>query len=610
MGRSFSSWRRCWLVIGIAALLAPTASRAEDAVEILKRTLKEGTFEQARKDVDALDTLSDLRRAFFLSEWPRDLEKKEKDHPEQKKQLLKLRDVVGKKLADRIRASAVGDTDRHIAACIMIAEIAEADQPDQRSPSGKYASQFSDLLLGDKTHKGFVHSSDVRVRQAALHALGKITPNPAEAMPVLRSALKEPELGPRRLAAYALSDLVRNSSFLPRRDESHYDEMTTLNQAVAEAVRVLRLREEDEQVRGYCLQTIQVSARIFTDYRWATKFVAKDELIQFELDNKTKKLVLDPSLQELLQSYQNAMPQFLTLLANGPGPKIKLSALETISQVITSRYELCKELQKKQGKDNPLPRSQLLKEFGTPDPIASLLAGQWAVIPAVLKQTEDIRLKRGVMSLLENVAEDVDATIENKTQEAKITAATIRQFAKAVTPALNDPDRYVRWTAARTLRYISPEYFDDEIVLALGRMLIDQQERDPDLTKAAAMTIESIAQSPFATKAIQSLRTAIADATMDPDNRIAAMKALVAINTKPASRAAANEAFPEVTAAVGAEDVNVRREACLTLGQLGRPRSDEHFRAAINALKAAMRDDDTDIRLNASEAILSITPPR
>jgi HEAT repeat protein len=560
-----------------------------------------------------LKTLSDLRRAYFLGEWPREspreleiLDKKKENAEQvaQKRALIKLRDAVGGRLAQRIRASAMGDVDRQIATCIMIAEIAEKDEPDQRSV--KFASRFSDLLAGTKTEKGLVRDDDVRIRQAALHALGKITPPPSEAMPALRSVLKGDELGPRRLAAYALIDLVKNAAFLPPGDE-----MATINQAVAEAARVLRLPSEDEQVRIYCMQAILTSAWIFTDYRWTSKFdqAVEPGPIQFEQDKKLNKLVLDPPLQELLKSYRDAMPRFVSSLESDPNPKIKLMALDTISQIITSRYKLCKDLQEKHGKEI-LSRSELLKEFNASDPIEPLLAGQWVVIPGVMKNTDDIRLKRGVMSLLERVAEDVEATLATKQQEKAITTKTIRQFVRAITPALSDPDRYVRWTAARTLRYISPEYFEEDVFLALGRMLIDPQQRDPDLSNAAATTIGAIAQGRYATTAITYLRSAIADPTMDADNRIAAMKALVAIGAKAANRAAVNEAFPEVTGAVGSDDLTIRKEACLTLGELGHPGSHELYRAAISALKIAMRDEDADVRLNASEAILSITPPR
>jgi HEAT repeat protein len=125
------------------------------------------------------------------------------------------------------------------------------------------------------------------------------------------------------------------------------------------------------------------------------------------------------------------------------------------------------------------------------------------------------------------------------------------------------------------------------------------------VSAAAAATIEAIAGSPHAGKAVRYLRSAIANTTMDPANRIAAMKALVAIGG-----AGANDAFPELTGAVSDSDSSVRREACLTLGQLGHPATDTIYRAAIAALQQAMRDDDMDVRLTASEAIVAIVRPR
>ncbi len=583
MGRSFSMCKCVWLFFGLgaAAILAP-ALRAEDAVEILKRTLKEGTLEQVAKDTDSLKLLSDLRRGYFLSEWPREslreldslqkeLEKKKEQNAPQiaqvvhKRELLKIRGAMGDRLAQRIRGSAMGNEDRQIAACIMVAELAETEEPQQRAV--KFAARFSEMLVGTKTAKGLVHSRDVRVRQAALHALGKITPLPGAAMPALRSVLKEDELGPRRLAAYALIDLVKNAAFLPREEE-----MATINQTVVEADRVLRRADDDEYVRAYCLQTILTSAMIFTDYRWTSKFgdVLEKPIVQIEFDKNLNRSVLDPGVQELLKSYREALPRVIAALEKDPSPKIRLTALETISQIVSSRYRLCKELQDKHK--DILPRSELLKEFNAPDPIEPLLAGQWVVIPAVLKQTDDVRLKRGVMSLLERVAEDVEATLKAKKQEKAVTAESIRQFVHAVTPALSDPDRYVRWTAARTFRYISPEYLDGEIVVALGRMLIDPHQRDADLSAAAAITIEAMAPSPSAAKAVAFLRPAIADSTMDAENRILSMKALVAISRSAANEWAVNEAFPELIIAVAADEARIRREACLTLGQLGAPR--------------------------------------
>ncbi|HZZ78072.1 MAG TPA: HEAT repeat domain-containing protein [Gemmataceae bacterium] len=582
------------LCVGITVFCLPTLARANDGVEKLKKALKNGRWQQAVSAADRLNTISELRRAYFFTDWLRDAPLDDRDL------LEKARARVEKRLTEAVRRAALTpDADRQIAACILIAELAETEQPDQRSPAGKFASRFTDILVGKKGNDGLVRDADVRIRQAAIHALGKITPPPGLAVPALRLVLKQDELGPRRLAAYALSDLVRNASY-----RSRADEWAVINAAVAEAVAQLGVANQDEQIRGYSIQAIIASSRNITEHRWTTQYKAAEDPIQFELDKKTDKLMLETPLQDLLQSYRAAMPRLVGALESDPSPNIKLTALESVNQIVIARFKITEKLQEKQGK--PLiARSELLRVYHAPDPVDPLLTGSWQAIPGVLKSSNDIRLKRGAMSLLERIAEDIDASIESKKLDKKVTENMLRQFVRAMTPALRDPDRFVRWTAARTLRYLSPEYFDEEVILGLGQMLIDPEQRDPDLTMAAAVTLEAVAAAPYAARAVRYLRSAVGDSTIDTRNRVAAMKALVAIGGK-----AASEAFPEVTSAVSDNDAIVRREACLTLGQLGQADSDQAYRAAVAALKAALRDDDAEVRLNASEAILTITPPR
>ena len=141
-------------------------------------------------------------------------------------------------------------------------------------------------------------------------------------------------------------------------------------------------------------------------------------------------------------------------------------------------------------------------------------------------------------------------------------------------------------------------------------MLIDPQQRDSDLTNAAATTIEaSLPRRRPPQRPSAFLRSAIADPTMDANNRVAAMKALVAIGAKVANQTAANEAFPELTTAVDSDDV-VDPPRSLPDARPTRP--SWHRRAIPRChqrLETAMRDEDMEVRLNASEAILSITPP-
>jgi len=92
MGRFFhcrcASWHRFWLMAGVCALLLPAISRAEDPVDDLRDALKIITHidtatkkvsEKQRKDkrddvkttiIPNLKTISQLRRAYLLVEWP------------------------------------------------------------------------------------------------------------------------------------------------------------------------------------------------------------------------------------------------------------------------------------------------------------------------------------------------------------------------------------------------------------------------------------------------------------------------------------------------------------------------------------------------------------
>ena len=79
--------------------------------------------------------------------------------------------------------------------------------------------------------------------------------------------------------------------------------------------------------------------------------------------------------------------------------------------------------------------------------------------PRVIKNSDDVRLKRGAMSLLERVAEDVEATLATKKQEKAITTETIRQFVRG------DRASAVRFGSHRALdrRPDAPLYFAGKI---------------------------------------------------------------------------------------------------------------------------------------------------
>ena len=91
----------------------------------------------------------------------------------------------------------------------------------------------------------------------------------------------------------------------------------------------------------------------------------------------------------------------------------------------------------------------------------------------------------------------------------------------------------------------------------------------------------------------------------DVENRVKAMKALVSIGV-PAGQAA----LPELLSALSDTEVRIRRAAAESIGQLAQhgPALDaELVKNLKSALQARLRDDDPEVRLNASEAILILS---
>ena len=123
-------------------------------------------------------------------------------------------------------------------------------------------------------------------------------------------------------------------------------------------------------------------------------------------------------------------------------------------------------------------------------------------------------------------------------------------------------------------------------------------DADSDVSKAAAVTLEKLGK--YAQDAVPELGHMIANSdpanrAWDPDNRLAAMKALLAIGPE---RSAA--AIPKLIAALADQDPRIRRQAAETLGVFGPTAS------ALPTLWQALRDDDSEVRLHASEAIMNI----
>jgi HEAT repeat protein len=160
--------------------------------------------------------------------------------------------------------------------------------------------------------------------------------------------------------------------------------------------------------------------------------------------------------------------------------------------------------------------------------------------------------------------------------------------APALVRSLSDPNRFVRWAAARTLGRMAPEDAR-EAVPALAR-LINPWE-DLSVRMAAITTLGHY--GPAAKSAVPVLASAINKS--DVDLRVAAINALEAIGTDAAP------GLPAIGRALQDSSPQVRATAARALGRFGPLAVDQ-----LPALNKVLNDPAEEVRRGASEAILSI----
>ncbi len=580
----------------LALTLFGTTAAASDTVEKLREVLKTGSIEPTQQEIIAqkqkirtvvqqLRYIGDIRQAYFLKDWNNPT-----DAAEIRAEFENIKKEVGEMLYKRIFAAAQGEELQQLAAAMHVVEIAENDVPIERKPAGKFAAAFAPILIGKN---GLVKNPSITVRQAAIHALGKITPSPDAALDSLDDVLRNDQLGPRRLAAYALYDLVKNAHYLNREQE-----LRTLERSILAAG--FGLTDADDQVRGHCLEAIKLAAERNIDYPWLI-----DPMQLTVIDGK---VIPAKAFVKVVEAYAKATPKLLQSLSD-PNPNIKLTAMMALEKISLARARVISRIADKTAEVNPaqnLTRAQVLKKNGIPDSLGNMVEKGWLTVAHLLQRGPDAEssgVRQRAAQLLEVLAEEIDLT---SAELHKNNARERRRFADAVTAGLLDTDRFVRLTSTRMLRAIEPSLIDRESVIAIGYILVDHKQNDADLSDAAAKTLESIAKnkdgSRVASAAAPFLQAVLIDPKKDDETRTGAIKALIAIGGSESRKA-----IPQIIQVLGSSDVRVRRIAAEALGRLGRSDDAQVVEGALRALRAALRDDDAEVRLNSTEAILSIS---
>jgi HEAT repeat protein len=165
----------------------------------------------------------------------------------------------------------------------------------------------------------------------------------------------------------------------------------------------------------------------------------------------------------------------------------------------------------------------------------------------------------------------------------------------ALVRALRDPNKFVRWAAARTLGKLAPRQGDD-VVPALLRLLDDREDLGVRITAAKAIREYGKASSPAVKQTVPYLARVINRG--DKEYIIAIMETIQGIGTD------ARDALPAVAWILRNRELpsEVRIAAARTLGRFGPLAS----RQRKDLREVMATDPDDELRQAASVAVLSI----
>jgi HEAT repeat protein len=563
--------------------------------------------ETVQKRIAAIRSLGDLRRALALDVWKdedRDIGPIE----------APLRGELQRRLTQGLRAILTrGDPTSQLAAVTMISEmsvnIRETATIEQvgkdkvvHANSIPYARSFTDDLI--RLLKG----NNGALAAAAARALGRINPPAGSAADALGGLLTTGAPAERLAAAEALTGMVRTVASLAK-GRSPYgvlagrDEVLETGTAVV-PVAARGVRDPDAAVRRSSIEVIQTTAGALTETVGTPRPAA--DLPEPRKFSPTEGLKLpagrdiisaDPTtIRPLAQALANAAPIVAGAL-NDSDVLVRIQAARALQAIGFVRLRMQRRASPAPGGLGALPNpgladgSVVLVGFADeapkakePEPLSGALAADVLLLAARLKDP-DVRVRLAVLDALEVIPDEL----------APAAPALIR--------ALSDPDRFVRWAAARTLgkaaavaELDTPPMASRTAVPGLICLLGDA---DLDVRVLGAMYALQ-RYGPYASPAVTALAAAVNRG--DAESRIGAINTLLAIGF------GAAPAVPAIAEALSYTDARVRRVAAEALGKFG-----PDARSAVPTLQRALYDADDEVRRLAADSLLdivSIVPPK
>jgi HEAT repeat protein len=465
-------------------------------------------------------------------------------------------------------------------------------------------------------------SDDPAVAVAAIGALGRIHPDPQKAVPALERVLASGSVGLRRAAAEALLNMIQVAAEVVKKVQGEEDrDKAQKHQVQADRAAFLAalggVGDSDSLVRRYSLDAMQQAAvsledRIIIPPPDTLNFPPPERKVWAEEERKRAKVYVegDPEAKikgvraesAELQPLLDVLPQGSQFLARAlfdPDPEVRLRARLAAAEIAYARQKMKQWLATipKIPPEAPKPKDEDKKDDKKEEKKDGAARGADGPAGAVrLVRAEEPAAEGPKGAGRRDFREDLSRAIFDHDVRNRLAAIDAIEdlgpdaaaAAPALVKALDDPDRFVRWAAARTLGKLAPADAGPA-VRGLIKLLCY-----PDLDVRLAAVTALAAYGPLAADAVPALAKAVVSKD-DDDMRVGAIRALDAIGTEAAP------AIPALIDALSQGTDRVRRAAAVLLGKFG-----PVARSALPALRRALNDRDADVRRYASDAILNI----
>jgi len=580
------------LLLAGAGTFGSSLARA-DAVDDLRQTLQSRLKELRKpnqtilehrrallqKQADNLRTMGDLRRALALKEWKGSAPEIEAEirHQIGSRLIKAYQDVI--KNGDVTQRLAVGSSIAEIGPTIRSLSVIKGDKIEEGDPAGFGRSLTPEVIQ-------LTQDKDRGVREQALRALGTIFPKPQDAAPVFKNALEKESPDPKRIAAEGLEQMVRVATFLERPGQSETSAKAFQGDVLDTVAAVLGansvgLQDPNPRIRAQCLRNIQAAAEATANLiRIGEGFSSENfppEGRKLNVDEKNYILNLHDVVANEIKEFSPVLTALreqgpaLARSLEDPDNGVRFAAVDALENIGNARVRL-----KKKVLSVPLITPM---ENGGDRGIRELLA------------SNDILEKfiRNNLAAITNLLNDPDVKIRRKAVDfLDIIEDAATPALPLLTKSLQDPDRFVRWSAARAISNIAP----DKAAVAVPGLAKLLSDPDLNVRLAASKTLKEM--GPVARAAVPAL--AIAVNSGDVEARLAAMEALQSIGPE-----FGKAAVPQLIEALTNFDPRIRRTAAKTLGDFGPAAF-----AAIPVLRRMLGDQDAEVRVHAGDAILAI----